>query len=49
MGTKYMINAFNYPYEGYEKGKQCRFLITCLFWFIVLSIKYDGVNLEKRK
>lgn len=49
MGTKYMLYAFNYPKSiGYEEEKQCNFRITCLFWFIILSVKYDGVTLEKR-
>ena len=50
MGMKYMINAFNYPYyRGYEKCKQTKFLIIATFWFAVLSIKYDGVDIQKRK
>ena len=49
MGMKYMINAFNYPYRGYEKCKQTKFFIMAAFWFAVLSIKYDGVDIQKRK
>ena len=50
MGMKYMINAFNYPYyRGYEKCKQTKFFIIAAFWFAVLSIKYDGVDIQKRK
>ena len=49
MGMKYMINAFNYPYQGYEKCKQTKFFIIAVFWFSVLSIKYDGVDIQKRK
>lgn len=37
MGTNYMINAFNYPYQGVENSKQCRTLLGCMFWFIILS------------
>lgn len=48
MGMKYMIYAFNYPYSGYDDEKQTKFLVVCVFWFIVLSIKYDGVTVEKR-
>lgn len=49
MGMKYMINAFKYPYKGYENCKQTRFLIIALFWFIVFSIKYDGTDMQIRK
>ena len=48
MGMKYMINAFNYPYQGYEKCKQTKIFIIAVFWFTVLSIKYDGVDIQKR-
>ena len=47
MGMKYMINAFNYPYRGCEKCKQTKFFIIAAFWFAVLSIKYDGVDIQK--
>lgn len=46
---KYMINAFNYPYQGYEKCKQTKYFVVAAFWFAVLSIKYDGVDIQKRK
>ena len=49
MGLKYMINAFNYPCKGYEENKQTRYFIVAVFWFAVLSIKYDGVDIQKRK
>lgn len=48
MGTKYMVDAFNYPYRGIEIQKQCHTIVGCLFWLIVLSIQYDGVNVQKR-
>ena len=48
MGTKYMINAFNYPYSGLENSKQCKTVVGCLFWFVILAIKYDGVDVQKR-
>lgn len=49
MGMKYMIYAFNYyPYIGYDTSKQTRFLIVAVFWFILFSIKYDGVDIQKR-
>lgn len=48
MGTKYMVDAFNYPYHGIEIQKQCCTIVECLFWLIVLSIQYDGVNMQKR-
>ena len=46
MGMKYMINAFNYPYQGYEKCKQTKFFFFFLFWLAVLSIKYVGVDIQ---
>lgn len=49
MGMKYMIYAFNYPYAGYNVSKQTRFFIISVFWFMLLSIKYDGVDIQKRK
>ena len=49
MGMKYMINAFNYPYKYYEKSKQTNLFIIAVFWFIILSIKYDGVDTQKRR
>jgi len=48
MGRKYMISAFNYPYQGIEKSKQTEFLFIAIFHFIVLSIRYDGVDITKR-
>lgn len=49
MGMKYMLYAFNYPKSiGYEEEKQTRYLIVCIFWFIILSVLYDGVTVEKR-
>lgn len=49
MGLKYMISAFNYPHKGYEKWKQTKYFIIAVFWFAVFSIKYDGVDIQKRK
>lgn len=50
MGRKYILNAFDYPFEGYYIAtQQCDTLIGCLFWFVVFSIKYDGVDVAKRK
>ena len=48
MGMKYMIYAFNYPYTGYDMSKQTRFFIIAIFWFMLFSIKYDGVDIQKR-
>jgi hypothetical protein len=45
---KYMLSAFNYPYRGADTSKQTRFLIVALFWFVVLSLEYDGVDFSKR-
>ena len=36
-------------YRGCEKCKQTKFFIIAAFWFAVLSIKYDGVDIQKRK
>lgn len=51
MGSKYMIEAFNYRKNriGYDKQKQSKYLLSALFWFTILSIKYDGVDFKKRK
>ena len=48
MGMKYMIYAFNYTHMEYDASKQTRFLIVSVFWFILFSIKYDGVDIQKR-
>lgn len=49
MGMKYMLSAFNYPYQGADVNKQTKFFIVAAFWFAMLSIKYDGVDIQKRK
>lgn len=41
---KYMIYAFNYPYTGYDISKQT----IAALWFMLFSIKYDGVDIQKR-
>lgn len=48
MGQKYMIYAFNYPFQGYTHSKQTRWLIIAIGYVIAWSIKYDGVDLNKR-
>lgn len=48
MGMKYMIYGFNYPYKGYEASRQTRYIVTAIFWFIIYSLKYDGVDINKR-
>ena len=48
MGMKYMIYAFKYPYTGHDISKQTRFFIVAVFWFMLFSIKYDGVDITKR-
>jgi hypothetical protein len=48
MGMKYMIYGFNYPYRYYEASRQTRYIIVAIFWFIVYSLKYDGVDINKR-
>ena len=47
MGMKYMIYAFNYPYTGYDISKQTKFFIIAALWFVLFSIKYDGVDIKK--
>ena len=42
------ISAFNYPYKGIEANRVTGSWIVCIFWFIVFSIKYDGVDVAKR-
>lgn len=50
MVMKYMLSAFNYPYQGTDLiNKQTKFFIVAAFWFAILSIKYDGVDIQKRK
>lgn len=49
MGMKYEIYAFNYPYKGYDINKKTKFFIVAAFWFYVFSVKYDGVDITKRK
>lgn len=44
MGKKYVIDAFNYPYRGIEKEVKTGNIVMCIFYFIKLSIKYDGVD-----
>lgn len=50
MGLKYIVSGFNYPAgktPSYEK--QSRWFVVVIFWLAVFSIKYDGVNLCKRR
>jgi ABC-type uncharacterized transport system involved in gliding motility auxiliary subunit len=49
--TKNELKSLNQDVEIiglYDDQKQTDSLIVCLFWFIVLSVKYDGVTVEKR-
>lgn len=49
MGKKYSIYAFDYPYKGYYKcWKNTSFFIVAVCYFFIWSVKYFGVNLEKR-
>lgn len=48
MGMKYIIYGFNYPYRGYKVSRQTRFMPIAIWWFIVYSLKYDGVDVNKR-
>lgn len=49
MGLKYAIHGFNYPYTGYyEASRQTRFMVIAIFWFIIFSLKYNGVDIYKR-
>lgn len=45
---KYIINAFNYPYKWVEAQKQTSWIIVAIIYFIIFSIKYDGVDVAKR-
>lgn len=50
MGKKYRIDAFKYPYCGYsEVSKHTNWFIIAVFYFAVYSIKYDGVDIYKRR
>lgn len=49
MGMKYEINGFNYPHRGYNGCKQTRFFIIAVLWFMIFSVKYDGVDIHKRR
>lgn len=48
MGMKYMLGGFNYPYQGLEATRQTRWLVVAIVYFIYLSIKFDGVDMQKR-
>lgn len=49
MGHKYMLSAYEYPYPGYaERVINTDYLIVAVLWFIVLSIQYFGVDVQKR-
>jgi hypothetical protein len=50
MGWRYMIDGFDYPYKGYrENCKHTTSFIVALFWFVVYTSRYDGVNFTKRR
>ena len=50
MGMKYIIDAFDYPWQGViEDQRQTNSWIVAAYWFAVFSVKYDGVNITKRK
>lgn len=52
MGMKYMVQALKYdrgPGPLYDACKQTRFMLVAVFWFVIFSIKYDGVDLQLRK
>ena len=49
MGRKYEVKGFNYPFTYYEAGKWTKWLPVAIFWFIVYSIEFHGVTLEKRR
>lgn len=49
MGKKYIINAFNYPYAGVETQYQTNCWFTAIICFMFYSIKYDGVDIAKRR
>nr|DAW96142.1 MAG TPA: hypothetical protein [Bacteriophage sp.] len=49
MGFKYRIDGFHYPFLYVENEKQTSWLIVCVFWFIIFSVIYDGVDVQVRK
>ncbi|WMI81829.1 hypothetical protein [Anaerotignum sp. MB30-C6] len=49
MGMKYIVNAFNYPYGLIDKQKRTGWLIVAVAYFVVFSLKYDGVDVSKRR
>ena len=50
MGMKYSVYGYNYPkMVNLTNFKQTNFLVIALFWTIVYSVKYDAVDLAKRK
>lgn len=50
MGLKYEIHGCNYPVDTNPKDAvSTRWFIATVFWFAVFSIKYDAVNVYKRR
>lgn len=48
MGQKYMIYGFNYG-DKFKHMRQTDWLIVAMFWSLVYGIKYDGVDISKRR
>lgn len=50
MGMKYMIDAFNYPFNGYyEEHAQAGNVFTFIYHYIRLSLKYAALNITIRR
>ena len=49
MGKKYTINAFNYHYMGVEAQCKTNCGFIAIICFMFYSIKYDGVDIAKRR
>ena len=49
MGMKYEIHAKNYETDYWAYSKQTRWLVIAIVYFISTSMKFEAVNLMKRK
>ncbi len=48
MGSKYIIDCFNYPYNGIDYEVQSSNFISFIFNLIKCIIKFDGINVSIR-
>jgi hypothetical protein len=49
MEKKYYLSAYKAPYKGYYTSKNLNCFLLVILYFISYSIKYDGVDLSKRR